>query len=670
MSISRRRFLGTAVASGLAANAVPAAEPGKRYNLLWLMTDQQPVSTLGAYGNPTIRTPHLDRIANEGVRFDQFHISAFPCSPSRACFLTGREAHNHGVVKNDVPLEEDVPALGDVLKAAGYNTGYVGKWHLSGSMYRDLPGAKPFDGCWYYRRVPDETGYRFEKARGGTGEDAPQHGFDFWRGGWADYRDYLRESGLGHVLEENPRVGNHNDWPSGPDWTHSYSRLGEDHHMAAYFAQEAAAFLDAQRGSEAPFGLVVSFYGPHLPVAPPRPWDEMYSLDDVALPANHHDLLDGKPLGQKRNGRCYALDDWTGEQFLDYIRRYWGYCSYIDHHIGRVLEALDRSGKADDTIVLFTSDHGDMVAAHGFVYKLTWCGYDELLRVPFLLRCPGRIEPGSAYTHLAESVDVLPSLLELMDIPAPDRVDGCSFVAPVRKSEEYRDDVVCNSMEINLTAVTPDWKYVLNWRRRDLDELYDRVNDPGEMHNLAYDETHAETVAAMQQRVVDWLEETGHPYKDVIITAIHEEPPHPLDLRPEVVSFKHLGGGVIEYSYHWHVGDALPDDEKYWSFTQFCHPKHGKDGDIVFRDTTWPDPPTTQWKAGDTRTVGPVRVQIPKETPAAAYSVRIGLYNPDSRSGPGALADGANNYVMVGDITVRKEAGEVTEVVWKPRENR
>ncbi|GAG44952.1 unnamed protein product, partial [marine sediment metagenome] len=129
MTVSRRGFL-KATAAGTLAGHLPAtaeAADGRRLNLLWIMTDQQPVNTIGAYGNPTVKTPHLDRIAAEGARFDRFHISAFPCSPSRASMFTGLEAHNHGVVKNDIPLADDVPALGDVLKDAGYATGYVGR---------------------------------------------------------------------------------------------------------------------------------------------------------------------------------------------------------------------------------------------------------------------------------------------------------------------------------------------------------------------------------------------------------------------------------------------------------------------------------------------------------------------------------------------------------------
>jgi arylsulfatase A-like enzyme len=672
VTISRRTFFRATAASALAAKAgLASAARKRRLNLLWIMTDQQPISTIRAYGgNPTIKTPHLDRIAAEGARFNRFHISAFPCSPSRACFLTGREAHNHGVITNDVLLAPEVPALGDILKKAGYSTGYVGKWHLSGSMYRQA-GRKPFDGKWYFEKVADEKQFRYEKVQGGTGEDKPLHGFDHWVGGWEQYRSYLRDVGLGYLVDTTP-VGNHNALPSGGDHTHAYSKLPQEHHMAAFFAAEADKFIRARKDSTDPFALVLSFFGPHLPVSPPKPWDDMYPIEQAALPANHHDKLKGKPLRQRINKRCYQLPHWQSLQFRDYIRRYWGYCSYIDHQIGRVLAALDASGKADDTIVLFTSDHGDMVGAHGFVFKLGHCGYDELLRVPFMLRCPGRIEPNTTCDVLAQSVDVLPTLLDLMDVPAPDQMDGRSFLPVLTgKAAHHRDTVICNSMDHNATVITERWKFVLNWNPRDLDELYDLKNDPGEMINLAGKESHADTVADMRARFSRWLTDTAHPYRETILAAMETVPESRIyDLWPEITDFKHFGGNTFEYSYVWHAVQAPPHDKKYWSFTHFANKDYAQDGEIVFRDTTWPDPPTLEWQASKDYAVGPIRVEVPPHAGPGKYAVRIGLYNPATRATPGHLIRGQGNSVTIGELTITKKGGKCAKIAYRPANGR
>lgn len=670
MPVSRRDFLRTSMATVCAVEAAGATLADEKAtpqpNLLWIMTDQQPVSTLGCYGNGKIKTPNLDRIAAEGMRFDQFHIAAFPCSPSRASFLTGRYAHNHGVVVNDVPLDDAVPALGDILSKAGYATGYVGKWHLSGSMYRGLAGQKPFNGEWYYKRVADPDSFKYEQAQGETGEDASRHGFNSWTGGWKQYRDYLREAGLGERVDNTP-VGNHNDLPSGPEGTHIYSQLPEEHHMASFFADQAVTFLDKQKESETPFSLVLSFYGPHLPVAPPKPWDEMYTPEDVALPANHDDTLDGKPTRQLTNRRCYKGPAWEENQFLDYIRRYWGYCSYIDHQIGRVLDALDASGKANDTIVLFTADHGDMITAHGFVFKLCHCGYDELLRVPFLLRYPGRIPAGTSNSALVSSVDVLPTLLEMMGVAPQEGIEGRAFPLLARgKVKTHRGTAFCASMQNNFTVITDTWKYVLNWNPRDLDELYDRVNDPGEMKNLAADPGHAATVAEMRAALTQWLEETGYPYRDQVVDAMNQEAHPGLDLWPEITRFNYLGGNEFEYEYTWHATDAPPGDMKYWSFTHFANPKYGKDSDIAFRDTTWPEPPTTTWQAGNAYEVGPIRVRVPDYAGPGKYEVRIGLYNPEHRASPGNLRRGEGNNITAGELFIEKKQGQIAAIRFTP----
>jgi len=671
MSTSRRRFLkavtgGLALGTGAAATAQRPAQ--QRPNLLFIMTDQQPPSTLGCYGNRVVRTPHLDRLAAEGMRFDNFHIAGFPCSPSRATMLSGRYPHSQGIIRNDILFSPEVPSLGQILKQAGYDTGYVGKWHLGGSMYRGIKGRKPHDGRWFYRRVASDEGFKFEQVEGGFGEDEPQHGFvDKWAGGWKHYKAYLREAGLGDIVDRIPNLGNHNDWPSAPEGQHMYSQLPEEHHMAAFFAEEAAEFIRQRRGSERPFGLVLSFYGPHLPVAPPKPWDEMYSLEQADLPANHRDLLVDKPFAQRRNRRCYKLREWTEEQFRDYIRRYWGYCSYLDAQIGKVLQALSDSGFADNTIVLFTADHGDMIAGHGMIFKLGYCGYDELMRVPLLMRVPRVAAEGSASDALASNVDLLPTLLGLMDVAIPDGVQGESFAEVLSgRRKKFRDAVFCNSGDNCVMVRTEQWKYVLNWKNRDIDELYDMEKDARELHNLAQEPKYKDAVQRMQGRALTWLKETGHPYAHVIAEKAKQAVEIRLiDASPEVREFKYLGGNEFEMTCVWHVNGPIPGEDKNWSFTQFHNARYATTGTIAFKFTAWPEPPTTQWRKGDEHTVGPVRVQAPGHCGTGKYEVRIGLWNPETKKPPGVLLQGRGNYRIVGELEIGKKGDEITSMRFK-----
>ena len=485
-------------------------------NLVFIMTDQQPTSTLGCYGNPLNPTPNLDRLAQTGMRFTNFYISAFPCSPSRASMLTGLYPQKHGVITNNVLLEDKIPSLGFIMQDSGRNTGYFGKSHLKGHMYRDMPWREPFNGSWFWKRIPDKREYKFERAEGGYGEDHPQLGFETWAGGWKDYHDYLRNVGLGDLLKERQIPGNHNDLPSAGRNEHRYSLLPEEHHMASFFAQKAKQFIRSQHEKNQPFGMVLSFYGPHLPVAPPRPWDEKFSLDQCPLPPNHHDSLDGKPIEQKNNKVCYMVPNWEEAQFRDYIRRYYGYCSYIDQQIGRVLDALTECGLDNNTIVIFTSDHGDMIAAHGFIYKMDSCCYQELANVPFIIRVPGVTEPGAVTKSLTGNVDILPTLIDILGLPEEKGLHGKSFRKVLASPNiPFRDRVFIHWNGPSFINFDGQWKYALHPKSK-TDELYNLQEDPGEIKNLAMDAMFKEIVKKKRWEIYTWLRETEYPYANVI----------------------------------------------------------------------------------------------------------------------------------------------------------
>ncbi len=671
MKVSRRDFVRTAAGGVAAASALGSAaasdQPRRPMNVLFVMTDQQPLSTLGCYGNSLDPTPNLDNLAATGVRFDNFYIGGFPCSPSRACMLTGRHPHGHGVITNDIPLEEDVPSMGHIFSAAGYDTGWFGKWHLGGSMYRDRPNA-PDNNNWYFKREDDEKGYRWKRTPGGKGEDEPQCGFDTWVGGWKHYHEYMRGVGLGDMLDKNPNIGNHNAAPSGPDSTHSYSMLPPEHHMASFFSQETERFIRGHQGCDTPWAAVLSYYGPHLPVAPPKPWDEKYSLDQCPLPDNHNDDLVGKPLKQRSNRRCYVLPQWTDEQFQDYIRRYYGYCAYLDEQMGRVFSTLTDCGMDDNTIVIFTSDHGDMVGAHGLVWKLCTCGYEELFNVPFIARVPGMTQPGSVSQALGSNVDIMPTLMDLCGLGSDDEMHGVSLrksLARPKASVQKR----IHSHWCGQSFVTYDgtWKYALHWKNRDVDELYNLEDDPGEMTNLVADERYAGVVKRSQKAIFDWLEETDHPYRHIVMEQAKETVQFTLvDAEPSATAFEYLGGLEFEMEITWNVDGPL-GDEKYWAFTQFLNRQYATDGEIVFRFTPWPDPATTEWEAGNKYKIGPVKVTVPDHAGAGKYGVRSGLWNPDTGKGPGTLANGEGNSKIIGELEIKKDGDTITDITYTAR---
>jgi arylsulfatase len=513
----------------------------KKPNLIFILTDQQPIRGVGCYGKSVCKTPNIDRIAHEGVCFSQQHIAAFPCCPSRASILTGLYAHNHGVMVNEVELDPNIPTLGTIMQNEGYTTAYIGKSHLGGSMYRDLeePAVKtgnlyrdnPFRSNFRLERIqnsdPEYTeevtgtfyvktldGYKFKAVEGGTGEDLPAMGFDHWVGAWKHYKQYLSEKGLHDALEKSPYIGNHTTYtPYGiwDDSVHNYSLLDEEDHQDAFLANHAVEYIRSRAEEDQPFALVVSFFGPHHPVAPPKPWDEMYSMDDIEIPKNYTDP-------RKRDN--YIADSWTHDQIKDYTRRYWGYCSFIDYQVGKVLDALDQYHLASDTMVAFMSDHGDMVGGHGQVFKGESSGYDELMRAPLVMRFPGRIPQGVQSDALVCNIDVLPTALELIGAQSPQSIDGKSFAGLISEEgseqKKHRDTVFTYIQRGNFSAVTEKWRYTLNRVRNNKDELYDRVGDPDELHNLAQDPAYSEVVRDMDCRIQNWLSSTGYPYMDHI----------------------------------------------------------------------------------------------------------------------------------------------------------
>ncbi|MBK8505937.1 MAG: sulfatase-like hydrolase/transferase [Saprospiraceae bacterium] len=237
-----------------------------RPNILLIMTDQQPVSCVGAYGNSQIKTPYLDQLAEEGHLMRNFYIAAFPCSPSRASLLSGRYLHHHNVSTNNVRMDPSIPVMGQILGAAGYRTGYFGKAHLGGSMYVGRTGGDGIDylhtpgetpdpvgdairDYWYHERIETDSGWSSQRHEGGPGEDQAQLGFDQWKGGWKHYKDWL----IQHGQEAFARVaGNHDDFQSAPEGEHMFSQLGPEYHMAHFFTDQTEAFI--QENSKKPLG--------------------------------------------------------------------------------------------------------------------------------------------------------------------------------------------------------------------------------------------------------------------------------------------------------------------------------------------------------------------------------------------------------------------------------
>ncbi|MGE0378265.1 MAG: sulfatase [Planctomycetaceae bacterium] len=471
-----------------------------RPNILFIMTDQHRSDALGANGNTIIQTPHLDRLASEGANFTHCFVQAPVCVPSRVSFFTGRYPHSHKNRVNYTPLDRREVLMQARLREAGYTTAAVGKLH-------------------YY--PPDEreakrTGFDFVELHDAV---APLDRFSAYVA-WRNEHDPQAGVGYRELAQDIPPGKN----PFRQAIDQQYTETSWVGLSTRYHIRDLAA-------SGKPFFLFCSFWKPHSPFEVPQPFDSLYDGIDIPLPEPMSLeaiarlppplrllILRGKPVyGTDRNRLQWMY------------RSYYGAITHIDREVGRILEELEQAGVAENTIVVFSSDHGDQLLEHGLMGKN--CFFEASIRVPLIIRYPDTVRPGVNH-ELVESVDVLPTLIELAGLPEPYENQGRSLVPLIAESErayEPREavfsenvipEVITSGDDIEFEfqkglgikgirhpdakmVRTNRWKYV--YYPEGYAELYDLEADPQEMHNLAGEPEFAEVESFMQERLLYWL---------------------------------------------------------------------------------------------------------------------------------------------------------------------
>lgn len=464
-------------------------------NILLITSDQQHFSALGA-ANPRIRTPALDRLCREGTRFTRAYCPNPTCTPSRASILTGMYPSQHGAWSLGTKLFEDVPTVGAHLSAAGYFTALVGKAHFQPS--RSLPGMESIE-CLPTVRDLDfwenfhGPWYGFEHV-----ETARMHAAESFVGG--HYAVWMEEKGLTNWRDY------FEDWPDDPEKRERiYSSrrwdLPEKFHYTRWTGERTVAAIES--AGERPFFIWSSFHDPHPPYLVPEPWDSMYDPADMepgSLVPDEH-AANPPHFGKTQEDDPGYWDAVCGGEAIhgsgshvqseDTIRKnmacYYGMTSFMDQEIGRILDALDRSGKADDTLVVFSSDHGHFLGQHGLVAKAIHM-YEDLIKVPFLARWPGHIPAGAVSDDLQCLVDLAPTFLSAAGLPVSGIMTGHNQLACWRGGEAARDSVIVENHHGTRsfhmrTFVTPTHKLTV-YRDGADGELFDLAADPGETRNL------------------------------------------------------------------------------------------------------------------------------------------------------------------------------------------
>lgn len=469
----------------------------QRPNLLFLWTDEQRADTLSCYGNNIVQAPHLNQLAQRSFVFENAYCTQPVCTPSRASILTGTWPHTHGCVVNNSPLPTDIPTIAELL-SDDYQCAYYGKWHLGDEI---MP-QRGFDEWVSY----EDGAYRAYYTQPEFLEKR------------SDYHHFLVEQGYAPntVTADGARVFSRN-FAAG---------LAEPYTKAHFLGERAAEFLRRQKG-DSPFMLSVNFLEPHMPFF--GPLNNRYSPGEVPQgPAFAQKLGEGAALRNRILAAQYAergiggYEIQTEAQFRRLRANYYGLVTLVDNAIGRILQALEESGQADNTIIVFTSDHGDMMGDHGLVAKCVM--YEPSIRIPLLLHVPGQTAqriPGPI-----SQVDLVPTLLDLMGQSVPGHLQGCSRVAVLREEEELGDAVVewnpywapagkqapPGFTDQEFERVTHQtWRTLIGregWKINvcadDQCEMYDLNHDPHELYNLWDDTRYAVKRADLLQRLQNW----------------------------------------------------------------------------------------------------------------------------------------------------------------------
>ena len=452
----------------------------KRPNILFLFSDQHRFDATGCNGAKFCRTPAIDSISENGMRFTNAFTPVALCSPARASLLTGLYPHNHGQLANTGNFNSvfdtqvlNKPGYPELARNAGYSVHYTGKWHLP------REGNKEF---WH---------------------------FDTWHTS-REYDQALSKRGLESNREvEVQRL----EWgPSAPFCGRSMLEAGDL--QEAWVADKTIEMLEEQSKSDKPFIIFSSFFGPHFPYAVPAPYDTMYDPNSVEKWPNFDESFDGKPLIQQKELLRWNADHLTWADWQKVIAHYWGYVTFIDDQIRRVLNKLSALGLSENTIVIYSTDHGDMLGSHRLFNK-GFNMYDEIFHIPLIVHWPGVTQPGSVCDSFVNLVDLTPTILEVCGANHPTRLDGRSIV-PLLKEEtiaNWPDDVYAEYHGYELALCTQrmirtrSWKYIYNPCFED--ELYDVISDPCELHNLAQKLGFKHTLRRMKERMVNWLQKTG-----------------------------------------------------------------------------------------------------------------------------------------------------------------
>lgn len=508
----------------------------KRPNFILIMTDQHRADHLGCYGNSIVQTPNIDAIAEAGTRWDKFYVANPICMPNRASIMTGRMCSSHGARHNGIPLSKDHTTYVELLKDAGYETALIGKSHLQSftglpatNQYEAEAGkhipSKPLrDAIKNNRHSPDydlEVAPLWDRPLSER-VDGNFYGFnhvevvaDHGDRACGDYLLWAREQNKNFDSLVGPKNAlKHNRINAPQAWR---TAVPEELYSTHWIGERSEEWLKKAASQQQPFFLQMSFPDPHHPFTPPGRYWDMYDPADVSLPASfdagklppilamQEAMRNGSDARDNQNPFAVTADEAKAIIALTY-----GMITMIDDTIGRVLAQLKSLDLADDTVVIFTSDHGDYMGDHGLMLKLL-LHYQGLIKVPFIWSDPQRANQDKVNAQLASSIDIASTILERAGIQSFNGIQGRDLFnsdAPesiIVEEDSQRTMTGFEKPQRIRTVVTEDFRMSLR-AGEDWHELYDLKNDPHETQNRyedpSYSEIKADMTAKMLRRII------------------------------------------------------------------------------------------------------------------------------------------------------------------------
>lgn len=452
-----------------------------RLNIVFIMSDQHSQAVSGCYGHDIVQTPNIDRLAERGTLFQNAFCASPLCGPSRVAWITGTHPHTNGVVTHNnsrhrsgkvyrKAIDPGVHSLIRSLRDAGYAT------HGAGFMHADA-----------HVRDPDHA---FEEL-----------GFTSYG---ADDRAYGGQ--VGEKVKRRYNMAN----TISEMWEHTYRNVegepfpyGEDQLWDTVITDESLRFLD-DRDPDSPFFLYVGYRAPHPPWCAPERFHSRYDPNDIGPLPDYRVHYTDKPRRVIERVNYYELWNLPEEMVRRSIAAYYGFVSYLDHCVGRIVDGLQERGLRDRTIIVYASDHGEMLYRNGICEKHTF--FEDAVRIPLIMSVPGTVREAERTEALVSNIDLLPTLLRMVDVPVPDFVEGRDLT-PALEGGSVRDHVFAEYYHsLDPCRMVRDARYKYIHTEEDICELYDLQNDPMESINLAWYQQYADRVERMDRLVMEGWE--------------------------------------------------------------------------------------------------------------------------------------------------------------------